>query len=811
MFQIRLASLGIDFGSQRSVIAAALKGGVKILDNEGSHRETQNIVGYGSEERFIGEQGALQNKSNFKNTVHFFNRFLGLSGKPPFFQEEAKWLTIPVGVNDQSKTTFDVTYLGEKKSYTPEQVTGSMLNKLRSIIAHNDINLQSSNVVISVPSYYTEQERKALIDACNIAEIPLERLLNETTAISINYGLFRKNDLDPATPRYVAFVDFGHSKLSAFVGSFLKEKASVVAQVNERNLGARNFDWFVYEKYADQFQEQSQLNVRTNNKAKLRLLEAIEKQRKVLSANQEAPINLEYLVEDEDFNTLINRADYETLVQPVLLQFENALQQLQAQLEAKKIKLHSVEIVGGATRMPCIQHIIQKVFKVESVSKTLNQSESIARGAAMMAAMRSPQFRVSEYQIEDANYYPIKVGWLYGNTLQNLIQQKNEAGNDGSMSGYFPEKQCKLLFDQNCVIPAVKSFSLMKTEAIEVTLFYEPTPPGFQPILQQIRIPPQKSVHPEHSTKIKIKLNHNGLLSLEEVVFIEEFMEEVKVPIEKPKVEPPKAGDVPKEAPKEGEQPPVPEQPAVPEETQYEIKQKKKSQQAQVNCDVSNYYAATKAQINQMFEIEANMVNQDKLIAETQFRKNQLESYIYKQKELLQGKYRDFIKQADLQAALQLLEADYEWLYSDGAKASKKNYIDRYEKLVSICGPVATLHDEFTNIPEAISNLQVTAGQFEQFAKNDDSNFAHVTAEERQQILHEVEAAKQFAQLTYNNLSKADKTQKFATTVAQVNGRIEDLKVKCQPIINKPKPKPKEEPKPAEPPKQEEGQKMETE
>lgn len=71
-----------------------------------------------------------------------------------------------------------------------------MLNKLRSIITHNDINLQSSNVVISVPSYYTEQERKALIDACNIAEIPLERLLNETTAISINYGLFRKNDLD---------------------------------------------------------------------------------------------------------------------------------------------------------------------------------------------------------------------------------------------------------------------------------------------------------------------------------------------------------------------------------------------------------------------------------------------------------------------------------------------------------------------------------------------------------------------------------------------------------------------------------------
>lgn len=93
------------------------------------------------------------------------------------------------------------------------------------MIAHNDINVQSSNVCISVPAYYTEAERKALIDACKVADIPLERLLNETTAIAINYGLFRKADLDPEKPRHVAFVDLGHSKFSAFVGSFYKEKA----------------------------------------------------------------------------------------------------------------------------------------------------------------------------------------------------------------------------------------------------------------------------------------------------------------------------------------------------------------------------------------------------------------------------------------------------------------------------------------------------------------------------------------------------------------------------------------------------------
>lgn len=100
-----------------------------------------------------------------------------------------------------------------------------MLNKLKDIITFNNINHAASNFVISVPAYYTEQERKSLLDACRIAELPVERLFNETTAIATSYGLFRKADLEAENPRYVAFVDFGHSKTSAFVGSFTKEKA----------------------------------------------------------------------------------------------------------------------------------------------------------------------------------------------------------------------------------------------------------------------------------------------------------------------------------------------------------------------------------------------------------------------------------------------------------------------------------------------------------------------------------------------------------------------------------------------------------
>ncbi|CAD8045519.1 unnamed protein product [Paramecium sonneborni] len=819
----QLASIGIDFGSQRSVIAAALKGGVKILDNEGSHRETQNVIGFTVEERFIGEQGALQQKSNFKNSVAFFNRFLGLHGEPTFRAEETKWLTVPTSINDSGKTLFEVNYLGQKTTFTPEQLTGSMLNKLKQVIGRNDINVQASNVCISVPAYYTESERKALIDACKIADIPLERLLNETTAIAINYGLFRKSDLDAEKPRHVAFVDFGHSKFSAFVGSFYKEKAQVVAQVNERNLGARNIDWFLFEKFATQFEQQSGgLNVRKNLKGKLRLLEAIEKARKVLSANSEAPINVEYLVEDEDFNTLIKREDFEQMIQPVLNQIQQQLEFLFNQVSNLKLELHSVEIVGGATRIPAVQRLIEKIFKVEQVSRTLNASESISRGCAMMAAMKSPNFKVTEYKIEDCNYYPIRVGWLYG---QQLTQQDQSQG----LVRCFPEKQCKVLFDQNNAIPSVKSFSLLKTEPIEITLFYDPVPEGFQAILQQIRVPSQNPKHPDHSTKIKILLNHNGLLQLEEIVLQEEFMEEVKVPIEKPKqVDPPKpAADPQQQQPQASEaQQPAPEVPQQeqpkPEEPQFEIKQKKKTVQTQINCDTTSLNSLTKKDIDKLFQQECEMQNQDKLVHETHFKKNQLEAYIYAWRENVNGKYAQHIKPELKAQILKDLEVQYEWLYSDGQKTTKREYSDRYDKLVQLCSPVVTIADDFRLVPEAIQQVLQYTSNYESFVTSQEQQYAHITPEERQVVANEVNAFKLWCNQVLDALTNADKTVRFTTPVQQVHTKFNEFKEKCQPIVTKPKPEPpkedkkSEEPQPQEQPQQQNeannnNNKMETE
>jgi len=150
-------STGVDFGGNSILIGIAKKGGVDVIVNDASNRETPVVVGFGENERFIGEQGYVQLKSNFKNTVTFANRFLGIRADSAHFAEEKKWLYVPTTITPENRLLFDVTYKGEKRQFSPEQITAMMLQKVKQIIrkdgvAHNDM-------VLSVPSYYTEQKK----------------------------------------------------------------------------------------------------------------------------------------------------------------------------------------------------------------------------------------------------------------------------------------------------------------------------------------------------------------------------------------------------------------------------------------------------------------------------------------------------------------------------------------------------------------------------------------------------------------------------------------------------------------------------
>ena len=169
----------------------------------------------------------------------------------------------------------------------------------------------SNEIVITVPSYYSNAERQAVLDAADIAGIKTLRLLNESTAIALNYGFFRKPDLHEKDQRIVAFVDLGHSKCTITIASFLKGKMRIIIHKSDRNIGARNFDFYLADLLGEIFTKKVGADPRKNIRARLRMLDTIEKQRKILSGINEATIHIESLLEDEDLHKSLKREEFE--------------------------------------------------------------------------------------------------------------------------------------------------------------------------------------------------------------------------------------------------------------------------------------------------------------------------------------------------------------------------------------------------------------------------------------------------------------------------------------------------------------------
>lgn len=192
-----------------------------------------------------------------------------------------------------------------------------------------------------------------MLDAAEIAGIKCVRLLNESTAIAYNYGFFRKADLTKDTPRKVCFIDLGHSKLSITFAQFLQGKMKIIYTQSDRNLGARQIDYLLFELFGGEFYKKYGCDPRPNARCRLRLLDGIEKCRKLLTSNKEADVNCDSLMEDEDFHKHFKRTELEELIGPFLERFKNLVSEAYDK-SGLKGKLDFVELVGDATRMPAI-------------------------------------------------------------------------------------------------------------------------------------------------------------------------------------------------------------------------------------------------------------------------------------------------------------------------------------------------------------------------------------------------------------------------------------------------------------------------
>lgn len=600
---------------------------------------------------------------------------------------------------------MQVQYLGESATFTYTQLVGAYLGKLRDIAA-NELKQAVSDVVIAVPGWYTDIQRRALLDAAQIAGLNALRLINDTTAVALGYGI-TKADLPESAEnaRHVCFVDVGHSNYSVSIVGFSKGQLVVKSTAYDRNFGGRDFDYALVQHFAEEFKGKYKIDVMSNPKAVFRLTTGCERLKKVLSANAEAPLNVESLMNDVDAASSLKRDQFEELTQHLLSRVATPLEEALSKAGLTIDQIDAVELVGGSTRVPAIKERIQKFFGGKTLGFTLNQDEAIARGATFACASLSPVFRVREFAVQDIAAYPIRVAW------------EKEAGN--------PDEDTELVvFNTGNPIPSTKILTFYRQGPFELEAQYaEPKglPAGTNPWIGKLTI---KNVEKPASgdlaiVKVKTRLNLHGILNFEGAYVVEE--------VEKEEVITSGEGEDKKE----------------------EKKMVKKIQR-KGDCSIVGQYAAVDRKVvDEMAEKEGKMHAEDKLVMETevrkrltvlndqrgtkcrwlteQDRKNALEEYVYDMRGKLEDRYAIYVQESEKSALLAGLQDAEDWLYTEeGEDATKSQYVQRLDKLKTMGDPIVLRWKESEERPKAAAALRESVEQYLSQAQSGDEKYSHL-------------------------------------------------------------------------------------
>ncbi|TFK20742.1 heat shock protein [Coprinopsis marcescibilis] len=742
-----MAVVGIDFGTLHSKIGVARHRGIDIITNEVSNRATPSLVAFGPKQRFIGESAKTQETSNFKNTVGSLKRCLGRTLNDAQIQDYEKKFINAKLLDVNGSVGTEVNFLGERVQFSYTQLVAMYLGKLRDIAAA-ELKANVSDVVISVPGWYTDVQRRALLDAAAIANLNVLRLINDTTATALGYGITKSDLPEPENPRHVVFVDCGHAELSVSVIAFAKGQLTVKATAYENNLGGRDIDWALVKHFSEEFTTKYKIDVLAHPKAVFRLTAGCEKLKKILSANSEANLSVESIMTDVDASSKLNREQFEELIAPLLERIKAPIERAIRDSGLSPEQIDAVELVGGTTRVPAVKQKISEACGGRALSYTLNQDEAVARGATFACAMLSPTFRVRDFSIHDVNHFPIKVQW------EHVPDDQDE---DTEL----------LVFPQGNSIPSTKVLSFYRKEAFTISSVYadpQLLPGSINPWISNFTakdVPVQANGDPA-VVKVKTRLNLHGIMSFEGA-----YTEEVEE-----KEEPaPMDVDQPEGAP-----------PAPP-------KKKKIIRKKDVPFVATNT-SLQKEVVESYREKELQIYESDKLVIDTEERKNALEEYIYDMRSKVEDRYAAYIQSEEKSKLLAGLQDAEDWLYSDeGEENTKSVYVARLDSLKVIGDRVVFRYREQDERTRAVAQLRETLNNYMSQATSSDDKYSHIDEKDKQAVVEKVATVQKWLEdQTIKQFERAKNVDPILTS-AEVSKKRDEVIYFATPILTKPKPK----------------------
>jgi molecular chaperone DnaK len=368
--------IGIDLGTTNSVVAVLEGGEAKVIANSEGSRTTPSVVAFTKAgERLVGQVAKRQSVTNPKNTVYSIKRFMGRRFEE--VTDEMKMVPYKIERADNGDCRVNV----EGKQFSPPEISAMILQKLKQA-AEDYLGEKVTEAVITVPAYFNDAQRQATKDAGKIAGLDVKRLVNEPTAAALAYGLDKKKD------QTIAVYDFGGGTFDISILEVGEGVVEVKSTNGDTHLGGDNIDQRVIEWLLAEFKKDQGIDL--GQEAMQRLKEAAEKAKIELSTAQESEINLPFITADaagpKHLNLKLTRAKLEQLVADIIERSAGPCRQAikDAGLEAKDID--EVVLVGGQTRMPAIQKLVQTIFGKEP-NKGVNPDEVVAVGAAVQGGV----------------------------------------------------------------------------------------------------------------------------------------------------------------------------------------------------------------------------------------------------------------------------------------------------------------------------------------------------------------------------------------------------------------------------------------
>ncbi|KAI8871937.1 heat shock protein 70 [Ramicandelaber brevisporus] len=375
--------IGIDLGTTYSCVGYFKNGQVEIIANDQGHRITPSYVAFTDEERLIGDAAKNQAPANPVNTVFDAKRMIGRRFDDKDVQADLKHFPFKV-VSKNSRPVIKVDYKGEEKTFTPEEISAMVLIKMKEI-AEAYIGQPVKNAVVTVPAYFNDAQRQATKDAGAIAGLNVVRIINEPTAAAIAYGLDKMKDVQGE--RHVLVYDLGGGTFDVSLLSIEDGVFEVMATSGDTHLGGEDFDNRVIQHFVKQFKNKYKLDATKDKKAMGKLKREAEKAKRTLSSQMSTRIEIESLYGGKDFSETLTRAKFEELNADLFKKTIGPVEQVLKDSKLSKDKVHDIVLVGGSTRIPKVQQLLESFFNGKKASKGINPDEAVAYGAAVQGGV----------------------------------------------------------------------------------------------------------------------------------------------------------------------------------------------------------------------------------------------------------------------------------------------------------------------------------------------------------------------------------------------------------------------------------------